>query len=162
MHVGCLDNLCRHQFDAISKTVMNMAAPHAGDVARFVDSNSGRTKLGHQGVVFCAAQSGVRFLGRAKILFNSQVNLHAAAFKPAAAASSKFRRLGDLSHSQDFNVKTTCSLFLPRRHGKLHVFDRRKGSDCGTRDTHSIRYFLAGCALGGTSPFWRRYIAAIP
>src|SRR5690348_928334 len=87
-----------NQFNTISEwimKIMNMTASHARDVAGFCDRNSRGKKRREQRVVVPAAQRGMRFLRRPKILFDPEVYLHGTTLKPAAAALCQFRRLRD-------------------------------------------------------------------
>jgi hypothetical protein len=72
-----------NQFNAISEWVMNVTASNAGDVVGLLGGDACCGNRCEQSVVVPAAQRGMRFLCRTKILFNSKVYLHGTALEPA-------------------------------------------------------------------------------
>jgi hypothetical protein len=122
--------------------------------------------LGKQSVIIPATERGVRFLCGSEIGLDTKMDLHVATLEPAPATFSQFRGLRDLLHAQHTEVKVTCKSFHAWRHGKLHMIDGEKLRRIGGV-RHGIvlwrsYFFGSGCAVGGTRPLRRRYIAAIP
>ena len=109
----------------------------------------------------------MRFPRRAKIGFDSKMNLHRAALKPTAAAFRQLRRLGNFCHAQNADEERARFLLLFGGHCQLHVINGEKFRstfrDVGQCFLADANYFFGcGLAVGGTSPFKRRYIEAIP
>ena len=74
----------------IAERIVNVAAAHAGDVM-FVHPNPAGSEFRDQSIIVAAPQCRMSFLRRPEGVFDSQMNLHAPAFKPAAAALGQFR-----------------------------------------------------------------------
>jgi len=68
----------------------------------------------------------MRFLGRAKIRLDAEMQLHGSARKPTSTASREVGGFGDLGHAECVDVKCACPIFLRRRHRELYVVDRRE------------------------------------
>ena len=77
----------------------------------------------------------MRLFRRTKVFLHSQMKLNPAAGKPASAALSQLRRLGQLRHSQQIAIERTSSLLAASRHGELHMID------CGKCDHKKLPNF---------------------
>ena len=101
-----------------------MAAPHPRNVPALGYFHSGRPQFRDEIIVIGALERGMSLLCRSEILFHSKVDLHRAAFKPAASTLSQISRLRDFSHPQEFCVKFPRGFLLVCRHGKLDMINR--------------------------------------
>lgn len=111
------------QFDAIAKRIVDMSAGKARDVVRFRNRHSCGAQAIEQAGEIQTAQGGVRFFGGMKIRLDAEMNLHATALKPAAAAFGKFGRFGDFAHAEHATIKRSRLLLAARRNRKLDVID---------------------------------------
>ena len=116
----------RDQFDPVGEAVVDVATPDAGNVSRLVNRDSLAAKTGDESVVVSTTQRWMGLLCGTKILLYAQVDLHAAAFKPATAALGKFCGLGNFPHAQHARIKLASGIFLAGRHGELNVINRYK------------------------------------
>jgi hypothetical protein len=111
------------QFDPIPEWIVNMAAPHARNVVRFMNLNSRSPQALNQAVVIGALQRWVRLLRRAKIAFHSEMHLHSPALEPAPSALGELARLRNFAHPEQIAVKLSRLIFAAYRHSKLNVID---------------------------------------
>ena len=121
---------CQHfspnQLQPVPKAIKHMAPPHAGNIPILSHLNSRCAQSRHQTVVIPTPQCRMRLLRRMKLFFDSQMNLHRAARKPAPATLRKLRRLLNLRHPEQFPIKRTGLRLSSRRHCKLHMINRDK------------------------------------
>ncbi len=115
--------LTAKQLNPIPERIVYMAAPHARNIVRLDHFNSRLVQPLQEMRIVAAAQSRVRFLCGTKLEFNSQMNLHRAALKPASAALGEFRRFRCLSHAEHIAIERTRPTFFACRHGKLNMID---------------------------------------
>jgi hypothetical protein len=120
---GALLVLTANQFNSISKRVVNVAAPHARNIIGLYDFDSRIAQQLQKRHVIAAAQRGMCLPRGTEVCFGSQMNLYAAAFKPASAAFGEFRRFRYFSHAEKILVKCTSAFFLTCGHGELNVID---------------------------------------
>ena len=100
-----------------------MAAPDIGDTLVFLDFDARSAQVRKQRIVVRTPQARVRLLRRAKIGFNSQMQSHASAPKPASASFDQLLWLREFDHAEQRAVESPSPIFLARRHRKLHVID---------------------------------------
>lgn len=127
-HFTIRQTLGANQLNGIAKWVMHMATGHARYIKNLSSGDPRRAQLCHEAIIIRTPQSWMCFLRRTKIIFNTQVDLHGAAFEPATAAVSEFRRFRYFFHAEHAGIKIAGSLFLAWRHGELNVID---GSEAG-------------------------------
>src|SRR5205823_15098227 len=113
--------------------------------------NSSSAKFRHEAIVVDAAQCGMRFLRGTKIIFDAEMDLHAATFEPTSAANDEFSRLRNLSHAQNAAVEGAGRFFLSGGHGQLHVIN---GDEC--RGSRAQLFFLQqNNGVNPSSRLWR-------
>lgn len=126
MRFALLRRALLYQFDAVAEWVVNMGAAHAGNVVGLVNPNTSRLQFRDSGSIVRTAQCGMSFFRRAKIRLYSQMDLHAAALKPASATLGQLGRLCDLRHSEHTGIKSPRAVLFARRHGELNVIYHAK------------------------------------
>ena len=130
---------------------MYVTTTHAGDFISFVHGNSSSAKFRQEAVVVGAPQCGVRLLRGTKIIFNAEMDLHAATFEPTSAANDEFSRLRNLSHAQNAGVEGAGRFFLSGGHGQLHVIN---GDECrGSRA--QVSFLRRKNRINPSSRLWR-------
>ena len=67
-----------------------MTTAHSENFIRLAHGNSSSAKFRHEAIVVGAAQCGMRFLRGTKIIFDAEMDLHAATFEPTSAANDEF------------------------------------------------------------------------
>ncbi len=115
-----------NQLNPISKRIMNVTASHAGNIARLDNFNSRLAHPPQKIRIVAANQSRVGFLRRPELGFDSNMNPHVAALKPASAALGKFRRFRCFDHPEHALIKSARSIFFACGHGKLNMIDRKE------------------------------------
>ena len=118
--------LAADQFESISKRIVNVTAPHPGNIVRLVYFNSRVSQSLQESGVVAAAQGWVRFLCGTEIVLDAEMELHVAACEPASATLGEFRWFRHFHHSQHTTVKSSSFLFPTRRHRKLNMIDSRE------------------------------------
>lgn len=148
-----------------------MASANTRNIVRLLYRNACAAQVHEHCRIIRATQCGVSFPGRTKVSFNAKMDLNGATLKPAATAKRQFCGLANFVHSKQARIELPGTLFFARRHRKLNMMDRGKRSVAqrGVGGTFPINRHLLHEKLnyfffadGGTSPFRRRYIAAMP
>ncbi len=111
----------RDEFDPVAEDVLNMTAFDSGYLVIFADGNTSGPELHDQATIVRAGKRGMRFLRRAEIFFDSEMNVDIATLQPEPPTSSKFRRLGNFFHAEQRAIELTRILFVALGHGELHV-----------------------------------------
>jgi hypothetical protein len=111
------------QLDPIPERIANMAAPDIGDTLVFLDFDARSAQVRNQRIVVRTPQARVRPLRRAKIGFNSQMQVHASAPKPASTSFDQLLWLREFGPAEQRAIESPSPIFLARRHRKLHLID---------------------------------------
>lgn len=77
--------LCADEFNAVSKRIVSMTAPHSRNVIHFEYVHASFVQTLNQSGVVMASQGRMSLLRRMKLLLYAEMNLHFAAFEPAPA-----------------------------------------------------------------------------
>jgi hypothetical protein len=81
-----------------------MATPNSRNVGIISDYHSRAAKPSNKCTVVTATQCRVGFPGGIEVRFDSEVNLHTAALKPASATPGQLRRFRDFHHAEQGNL----------------------------------------------------------
>ena len=110
-----------------------MTTLYIRDIVRFAHLDSRVSESLHELLIVSAAKRWVRLPGGTEVVLHSEMELHAAACKPASAALGQLRRLRHLHHSQHSCIEGARLAFFAGRHRKLNVIDRSERSFVHTR-----------------------------
>ena len=111
------------QFDPVAERIVDMAPVVAFDRLVFRDPQSGLLCFRHHAGEIVDDESRMRLARRNEILLDAEVNLQRAAFKPAAAARGKLRRLHLFREPEDAVIKRPRLVLPPGRHRNQNVID---------------------------------------
>src|SRR5215467_3854271 len=98
-------SLILNQLNPVPERIKDMTPAHAGNAVVFGDLYSGRQQTSRKAIVIDASQRRMRLPCRAKVSFDSQMNLHRPALKPAATTLGKLGGLWNLGHPKQPAVK---------------------------------------------------------
>lgn len=111
------------QFNPVPKRIMNVRAPHSGNILGLIDANPCVAQSLNYRFVIRATERRVCLFCGTKLGFNAQMNLYAAALKPASAAFGKLSWLRDFFHPKQVLIESSHLLFFAGWHCELHMIN---------------------------------------
>jgi hypothetical protein len=121
--VGLRASLPLNQLQSVSERILDIGMHETVACVILGKGVARRPEDLDQAVQIADEEAGVSLPCRSKLRIDAQVDPDARAFEPRSPPSSKMRRLLDLRQAQEVDVEAPRRLFLPRRHGQLHVID---------------------------------------
>src|SRR3954452_9709883 len=114
------------QLDSIPKRIGNVAARNCRDARVSTHLHSRGLKSRCEREVIGTPQRRMRLACRTKLRLHAQMDLHAAALKPASTTFRQLGRFRDFRHTQQIPIKLPRTVLRARRHSKLHMINGGK------------------------------------
>ena len=108
-----------HKFQAVAPGILGVKSADPRDGSVISDLSAVGEQSLAQVIEVRRGESGMRFLGRVKILFDANVELLSAAFKPASAAGAQRFRLLNFPHAEKRPVELPGGGFAAFGGGEL-------------------------------------------